>query len=79
MVLTVGLFWSLVFFIDILLGNILQDREVEFLQTLHKLQVQQYLSIPALEVEIDKIKACVAVVSLCDHCRTFCTKHPGWL
>ncbi|XP_057306974.1 gamma-tubulin complex component 4-like [Hydractinia symbiolongicarpus] len=42
------------------ISNLLQGRETEFLQTLHKLQQEQYLSIPALEVEIDKIKSCVA-------------------
>lgn len=44
------------------IANILQGREIEFLQTLHKLQMKKHLSIPALEVEINKIKACVAVV-----------------
>ncbi|XP_065672561.1 gamma-tubulin complex component 4 isoform X3 [Hydra vulgaris] len=41
-------------------SSILQGRETEFLQTLYQLQNQSHLSIPALEVEIDKIKACVA-------------------
>lgn len=41
-------------------GDILQGREKEFLQTLHKLQTQPHFSVPSLETEIDKIKACVA-------------------
>lgn len=46
-----------------LLGDILQGRETEFLQTLHRLEKQSHLSVPALEVEIDEIKTCVAEVS----------------
>ena len=45
------------------LDDILQGRETEFLQTLHKLQKQPHFSIPQLETEIDKIKNCVAEVS----------------
>jgi len=41
-------------------NDLLNGRETEFLQTLHKLQRLPHLSIPALENEIDKIKACVA-------------------
>uniref|UniRef100_A0A7M5X4M2 Gamma-tubulin complex component n=1 Tax=Clytia hemisphaerica TaxID=252671 RepID=A0A7M5X4M2_9CNID len=42
------------------IGNLLQGRENDFLKTLHDLQERQEFSIPALEVEVDKIKACVA-------------------
>ena len=46
------------------IGNLLQGRENDFLRTLHALQERQEFSIPALEVEIDKIKSCVAEVRI---------------
>ena len=45
-------------------GNLLHGRENDFLRTLNRLQAKQEFSIPALEVEVDKIKACVAEVSM---------------
>ena len=50
------------FFVFCFSGNLLKGRENDFLLTLHQLQEKRDFSIHALEVEVDKIKACVAEV-----------------
>lgn len=50
------------FISDIVLEDILQGRENEFLKSLQMLERETKFSMPRLELEVDRIKSCVAEV-----------------
>ena len=58
-------------------GSVIQDKELEFTKSLYSLQQQPKFNLMLFENEIDKIRLCVAEVSISWFILVY-SHDPGW-